>query len=217
MRRLPAVLCAAALAATASCGGDNGTDTTTAASSEGGCTEVAPPQLRVRGKRAAPTAKLEPGKTYTVELQTNCGAFTITLDQKASPNAAAAFFELAKSGFFDGLPFHRIVPSFVIQGGDPTGTGTGGPGFSTVDTPPRNTTYTRGVVAMAKTATEPRGTAGSQFFIVTPPSVALDPDYAVIGRVTKGIGVVLRIGRFGASSGAPTKRILIQKAVAAEH
>jgi cyclophilin family peptidyl-prolyl cis-trans isomerase len=216
MRSLIALLCAAALAAAAGCGGDDGAGTTTAAS-EGGCTEVAPPQLRVPGKRAAPTAKLEPGKTYTVELQTNCGAFTITLDQKASPNAAAAFFELAKNGFFDGLPFHRIVPGFVIQGGDPTGTGSGGPGFSTVDTPPRNTTYTRGVVAMAKTAAEPRGTAGSQFFVVTPPSITLDPDYAVIGRVTKGIGVVLRIGRFGSSSGTPLKRILIQKAVATEH
>jgi cyclophilin family peptidyl-prolyl cis-trans isomerase len=213
MRSVTAVLCATVLAALTGCGGDDGT-TTTAASSAGGCTEVEAPPVREPGERAAPTAKLEAGKTYTVEWRTNCGDFTITLDQKASPKAAASVFELAKSGFFDGVVFHRIVPGFVIQGGDPTGTGSGGPGYSTVDTPRRNTTYTRGVVAMAKTAAEPRGTAGSQFFVVTPPSVALDPDYAVIGRVTKGLDVVLRIGTYGDPSGAPTKRVVIQETVA---
>jgi peptidyl-prolyl cis-trans isomerase B (cyclophilin B) len=214
--RLPiALLCAAVLAGCG--GGDKGGETTTAAaSSSGGCTDVAPPQLRQSDNRKKPTSKLAADKTYTVELQTNCGSFTITLDQKTSPNATASFFQLAKDGFYDGLPFHRIVPQFVIQGGDPTGQGSGGPGYTTVDTPPANTTYTRGVVAMAKTGTDPRGTAGSQFFVVTPPSVPLDPDYAVIGRVTKGIDVVLRIGEFGDQSGVPLRRIVIQKAVAAE-
>jgi peptidyl-prolyl cis-trans isomerase B (cyclophilin B) len=215
MRVLMAVLGATALAALAGCGGDDA-GTTTAASSSQGCTEVEAPPVREPSKRTAPTAALSPDKTYTVEVKTNCGDFTITLDQKTSPKAAASFYELAKSGFFDDVVFHRIVPGFVVQGGDPTGTGGGGPGYSTVDTPKQNTTYTRGVVAMAKTATDPRGTAGSQFFIVTPPSIALDPDYAVIGRVTKGLDVVLRIGTYGDPSGAPTKRVVIQETVTAE-
>jgi cyclophilin family peptidyl-prolyl cis-trans isomerase len=213
MRSLVAVLCAAALAALAGCGGDNGGTTTAAASAEG-CTEVEAPPVREPSERAAPSTTLEPGTTYTIGIKTNCGNFTIRLDQKASPKAAASFYELSKSGFFDGVVFHRIVPGFVIQGGDPTGTGTGGPGYSTVDTPRRNTTYTRGVVAMAKTAAEPRGTAGSQFFVVTPPSITLAPDYAVIGRVTKGLDVVLRIGTYGDPSGAPTKRVVIQETLA---
>ncbi len=82
----------------------------------------------------------------------------------------------------------------MIQGGDPTGTGTGGPGYSTVDKPPANAKYTHGVVAMAKTATEPAGTAGSQFFVVTAPDAGLPPDYAIVGKVTKGLDVVDRIG-----------------------
>jgi peptidyl-prolyl cis-trans isomerase B (cyclophilin B) len=212
MRVLIAVLCATALGG---CGGDDG-GTTTAAASADGCTEVEAPPVREPAERAAPTATLDPGKTYTVEVKTNCGDFTITLDQKASPKAAASFFELAKSGFFDGIVFHRIVPGFVLQGGDPTGTGRGGPGYSTVDTPKRSTTYTRGVVAMAKTAVDPRGTAGSQFFVVTPPSITLDPDYAVVGRVTKGLDVALRIGTYGDPSGVPTKRVVIQETVATE-
>lgn len=215
MRTLLALLCLFTLVG---CGSDNGGETTTAAAprSEGGCTEVPPPQLRVSDNRKKPTSKLAPDKTYTVELQTNCGDFTITLDQKTSPNATASFYQLAKDGFYDGLPIHRIVPQFVIQGGDPTGQGGGGPGYRTVDTPPQNTKYKRGVVAMAKTATDPPGTAGSQFFVVLPAAAALPPDYAVIGNVTEGIDTVLRIGRFGSPSGIPVKRILTQKAVAKE-
>ncbi len=77
--------------------------------------------------------------------------------------------------------FHRIVPGFVIQGGDPTQSGNGGPGYSTVDTPAQDTTYTQGVVAMGKTASEASGTAGSQFFVVTAQDAGLPPDYAVVG------------------------------------
>ncbi len=102
-------------------------------------------------------------------METSCGSFTIRLDQKTAPNTAASFASLTEKGFYDGTVFHRIVPGFVIQGGDPTGTGTGGPGYSVVDKPPENAKYTRGVVAMAKTGDEPPGTAGSQFYVVTGP------------------------------------------------
>jgi len=114
------------------------------------------------GKKASPA----PAAADAV-VKTSEGTFTIRLDVKDSPNAVASFEKLAKKGFFKGTIFHRIVPGFVIQGGDPTGTGTGGPGYTTTDPPPTNARYTHGVVAMAKTATESPGTAGSQFFVVT--------------------------------------------------
>jgi peptidyl-prolyl cis-trans isomerase B (cyclophilin B) len=215
--RLAAIAAGTLLLAGCGGGGSGSSGTTTSsASASAGCSDVPPPTFRkVPGKRPPPTARLDAGKTYTVEVKTNCGAFTITLEQKTSPKAAASFFELAKQNFYDGVVFHRIVPSFVVQGGDPSGTGRGGPGYTTVDKPPRKTRYTRGVVAMAKTASDPRGTAGSQFFIVTPPQIQLDPDYAVIGRVTKGLDVVLRIGTYGDSSGTPLKRVVIEDMVTA--
>ncbi len=93
------------------------------------------------------------------------------------------------------------MPNFVIQGGDPTGAGTGGPGYTTVDKPAANTRYTNGVVAMAKAATEAPGTAGSQFFIVTADEAPwLDGKHTVFGRVTEGMDVVDRI------EGTPTDR-----------
>ena len=136
--------------------------------------------------RSAPKAGLDPDKTYDVELRTNCGSFTVRLDQKTSPKTAASFVALARDGFFDGTVFHRIVPDFVIQGGDPTGSGTGGPGYSTRDAPPDDATYTRGVVAMAKTEAEPAGTAGSQFYVVTGADAGLPPDYASSARWSRG-------------------------------
>ena len=102
---------------------------------------------------------------------------------KDSPKTTASFASLVRKGFFDGLTFHRVVPGFVIQGGDPKGDGTGGPGYTTVDTP-RDAAYTSGVVAMAKTGAEPAGTSGSQFFVVTGDNASLPPDYAVLGKVT---------------------------------
>ena len=159
---------------------------------------------------------LDPSKTYTVTLKTNEGSFSFSLDVKDSPNTAGSFASLVKKGFFDGTHFHRIVPGFVIQGGDPTGTGTGGPGYSTVDVPPSGTTYTKGVVAMAKAQNEPPGTAGSQFFVVTAADAQLSPDYAPLGKVTSGLDVVERIGRLGdPQTEQPTKRVVIQKATLA--
>ena len=115
--------------------------------------------------------------------------------------------------FFDRTIFHRVVPGFVIQGGDPTATGSGGPGYETVDTPPAGASYPFGVVAMAKTAAERRGTAGSQFFIVTAADAGLPPDYAIsIGRVVGGQAVVRRIGRLGDADERPTTTIEITRA-----
>src|SRR5205823_10831130 len=139
--------------------------------------------------------KLDRSTTYDVTISTNCGDFTIRLDQAQSPHATASFLSLARHGFFDHTLVHRIVPGFIVQGGDPTGTGTGGPGYSTVDKPPAGAMYLHGVVAMAKTAAEPAGTAGRQFFVVTAPDSGLTPDYAIIGKVVRGPDVRDRIGK----------------------
>ncbi len=153
---------------------------------------------------------LDPKRPPTVDVLTNLGRFAIRLDVEDSPCTTSSFAALVRRHFFDGTVFHRIVPGFVIQGGDPTATGTGGPGYTVVDVPPRNSLYTGGVVAMAKAPTEPRGAAGSQFFIVTASDAGLPPDYAILGVVTKGLKVVERIGRLGNRvTEKPTRRIVV--------
>jgi cyclophilin family peptidyl-prolyl cis-trans isomerase len=123
---------------------------------------------------------------------------------------------LAKSGFFKDTTFHRIAPGFVIQGGDPTGAGSGGPGYSTRDKPPPDAAYTKGVVAMAKTAAEAPGTAGSQFYVVTGADAGLPPEYALLGKVVKGLEVVERIGELGdpasGGEGRPLQPVVVEKA-----
>ena len=153
---------------------------------------------------------LDSKKPHTVDVLTNLGEFALRLDVQDSPCTTSSFAALVRKHFFDGTIFHRIVPGFVIQGGDPTGTGRGGPGYTVVDVPPANALYTEGVVAMAKSSTEPRGTAGSQFFVVTGPDAGLPPDYAVLGVVTKGLKVVERIGRLGNRlTERPTRRVAV--------
>jgi peptidyl-prolyl cis-trans isomerase B (cyclophilin B) len=212
MRRLVPLFVVLVLAG---CGGSSSTTTQTNAS---GCVPMSAPKGEQRTE-AKPTKLLDAAKTYDVTLETNCGTFTFQLDQKQSPNAAAAFVDLVDKGYFDDTTFHRIVPGFVIQGGDPTGTGNGGPGFTTVDKPPPDAKYTHGVVAMAKTAVQPPGTAGSQFFVVTTADAGLSPDYAIIGKVVKGLAVVDKIGTFGTpndEAGTPTEVVVIQKATVTE-
>lgn len=190
------------------CGGGK----TSQASTSGGCADVSKPEPHSASHLQAPTERLSAGSTYRVLVETNCGGFTITLDQKTSPNTTASFVSLVRKGYFDNTSFHRIVPDFVIQAGDPTASGEGGPGYSTVDRPPRNTVYLRNSVAMAKTAIEPPGTAGSQFFVVTRVNAQLAPEYAVLGKVTAGQGVVQRIGKLGTvMDQKPTRPIVIEK------
>ena len=161
---------------------------------------------------AAERKPLAPNRTYKVVMKTSEGTFTITLDQKTSPHVAASFAALVRKGYFDGTTFHRIVPGFLIQGGDKTGTGHGFPGYTVVDKPPATTKYTAGLVAMAKTAVQRPGTAGSQFFIVTSSDLGLPPIYAVLGRVTGGMPVVEKIGQLGdLTTEKPTKRIVVEK------
>ena len=197
MRRRVLVLALALLLATSGCGGDDSDGEEEAAATRDGCTEVAEPSPKEVGTLKAPEQPLAEGKTYRLTFRTNCGDFTVEVDQAASPNTAASFVALAEQGFYDDTTFHRVVPGFVIQGGDPTGSGAGGPGYKTVDTPAPATKYTTGVVAMAKTAAEAPGTAGSQFFVVTAEDAGLPPDYAVVGRVIEGMDAVERIEALG--------------------
>ncbi len=187
------VLWAALLAAC----GDDEEDSATTSASAGECAEVEAPAPKDERFRR-PELVLRRGEPAIATVETSCGSFVIELDTKGSPKTANSFAFLAEEGFYDGTIFHRIAPGFVIQGGDPEGTGTGGPGYSVTEPPPQDTTYARGLVAMAKTAADPPGTSGSQFFVVTAPADAgLPPDYAVLGQVTEGMDVVEAIGRLG--------------------
>jgi len=182
-----------------------------------GCATVPKPKLGARtGSKSYPP--LDKKKTYDVVVQTNCGSFTIKLAVRISPHTTASFANLVRHGFFDRTIFHRIVPGFVIQGGDPTGTGEGGPGYTTVDRPPASTRYTLGLVAMAKAPAQAPGTSGSQFFVVTGANVGLSPDYAVLGSVTSGLDVVARIGKLGSvATEQPTRVVEIEKATLHVH
>ncbi len=197
--------------ALAGCGGSGGKGAATSTDAAG-CVPVQQPKAASRSA-PKPTASLDPAKTYDVRFATNCGAFTIRLAVKTSPRTTASFASLVRRGFFDATVFHRIVPGFVIQGGDPTASGLGGPGYSVVDRPPASTRYTLGVAAMAKAGNQPAGTSGSQFFVVTANDAQLPPDYAVLGRVVAGLAVVRRIGKLGdPSTEQPTETVEIEKA-----
>ncbi|MBI2951784.1 peptidylprolyl isomerase [bacterium] len=157
------------------------------------------------------------GRREVGVIETDRGTIVVELYEKDAPQHVANFKKLASQGFYNGLTFHRIVPGFVIQGGDPTGTGTSGPGYTTVDPPPADARYTKGVVAMAKTAAEPPGTAGSQFFVVTAADAGLPPEYAMLGKVTAGLDVVEEIGAFGDSATEqPTEAVRIEQATVRE-
>jgi cyclophilin family peptidyl-prolyl cis-trans isomerase len=139
---------------------------------------------------------LSSDKTYIWRLETSCGNVDIELDTERSPKTANSIAFLTRQGFYDGLFFHRLVQNFVIQGGDPMGTGGGGSGYQVVEAPPSDIEYKTGVVAMAKAQNDPPGASGSQFFIVTDDHTAQtlsSPDYALVGKVVDGQDVVDRI------------------------
>jgi peptidyl-prolyl cis-trans isomerase B (cyclophilin B) len=204
------------LLALAGCGGGDGGAATGASSAAGAritCKKVAAPRPKGAQHLSSPKATLPAGKRYDVDLQTNCGTITIRVATGRAPKTAASFADLVKRGFYDGLTFHRVVRGFVIQGGDPLGTGLGGPGYTVVEQPPPNVAYTTGIVAMAKTEADPAGASGSQFFIVTAPNAGLPPDYAVAGGVVRGMDVAQYIGKLPVDGqDRPTSPVVIEKA-----
>jgi peptidyl-prolyl cis-trans isomerase B (cyclophilin B) len=203
---LLAVLAASALALLAGCGSSGGGAKSTQArpktTAAAPCTTVDQPAPKGPQHLKRPTLALDPSRTWTVHMTTNCGAFAIQLDVARAPKTASSFAALVKRGFYDDLTFHRIAQGFVIQGGDPNGDGTGGPGYSIVEKPPANLRYTQGIVAMAKTATDPDGASGSQFFVVTAADAGLPPQYALVGRVVQGMATVNAIGSLPLQAGS---------------
>jgi peptidyl-prolyl cis-trans isomerase B (cyclophilin B) len=204
-------------------GGSSSAETKTTASKEKGkeagkegkgakgCAKVAQPKPK---EESLPKPKMttKKGEKVTAVVETNCGTFDIALATTEALTIANSFAYLVEEGFYNDLTFHRIVPEFVIQGGDPTGTGSGGPGYEVVQAPPKNLKYTLGTVAMAKTTEAPSGAAGSQFYVVSgPQGETLPPEYALAGKVTKGLDVIERIGALGTPEEKPTEPVVIEK------
>jgi peptidyl-prolyl cis-trans isomerase B (cyclophilin B) len=196
----------------AACGG--GDDDEPEATLPPGCEQVeaaAPKDVDLRRPR-----DLEPPPRGTIAtVETSCGSFEIALDTAASPRTTASFAHLVEQGVYDGTAFHRIVPDFVIQGGDPRGDGTGGPGYFIDEPPPDDTEYTQGTVAMAKTEIEPPGRSGSQFFVVVAADAGLPADFALLGEVAAGRGVTELIAEAGdpasGERGEPRAPVVIER------
>ncbi len=151
----------------------------------------------------APQLCIDPTKTYTAVVETNEGSFTITLDPSRAPGAVNNFVNLARFKYFDDTECHRAIPNFVVQCGDPTATGTGGPGYSFADELPEAGDYEIGSIAMANSGPD---TNGSQFFVITGSNgAALPPSYSLFGKVTEGLDVVAALDALGNpdSNGVP--------------
>jgi peptidyl-prolyl cis-trans isomerase B (cyclophilin B) len=193
-------------------GRSGGDDDAVTAASASACKQVEAPQPK-NVSYGAPPQSVKKGEKLTAVVETSCGTFEIALDAQRAPKTVNSFVFLSEKGFYDGLTFHRVVPEFVIQGGDPTGSGSGGPGYSVDEKPPPNLAYTKGVVAMAKTSAEPPGRSGSQFYVVLGADAGLPPEYALVGKVDEGFDVVERIGRLGtpgSETGQPKQTVLIE-------
>jgi len=178
--------------------------------SSGPCREVeqpAPKQVTLK----APAQTVAKGEKLTAVVKTSCGTFEIALDSARAPKTVNSFVYLSEEGFYDDLTFHRVKPGFVIQGGDPLGTGVGGPGYSVTEKPPANLSYTKGTVAMAKSSADPPGRSGSQFFVVTAADAGLPPEYALVGKVSKGYDAVEAIEEQGTKAEKPKQPVLIEK------
>jgi peptidyl-prolyl cis-trans isomerase B (cyclophilin B) len=182
------------------------------------CAQVARPTPRGAQHVPAPHLRLDPAKRYVVTLATNCGPIEIELDVRQAPRTTASFAYLVRRGFYDDLTFHRVAANFVIQGGDPEGDGSGGPGYTIVEPPPADLRYTSGTVAMAKTATDPSGASGSQFFIVTAADAQLPAQYALVGHVigaNAAVDAIAKLPTVPAQDGEPVRPVVISRATLA--
>jgi len=170
-----------------------------------------PQRQRFDGK---PPMIIDPTKTYTAEMLTNKGAMTIALDAIGAPVTVNNFVFLARWHYYDGIIFHRIIPGFMCQGGDPEGKGYGGPGYKFEDELPKPGRYEIGSLAMANAGPN---TNGSQFFIVSgPDGTALPPAYSLFGKVIKGLDVIKAIESTGSRSGQPSETVVIESVTISE-
>ncbi len=161
-----------------------------------------------------PPMVIDPAKRYTAEMVTSKGTVTISLDALGAPNTVNNFVFLSRWHYYDGIVFHRIIPGFMAQGGDPEGSGRGGPGYRFGDELPAPGRYEIGSVAMANAGPD---TNGSQFFIVSgPDGCALPPQYSLFGKVVKGLDVVQAIESVGSHSGKPSEPVSIEAVTISE-
>jgi cyclophilin family peptidyl-prolyl cis-trans isomerase len=161
-----------------------------------------------------PPMCIDVNKRYTASVVTSMGTLTIALDPSGAPQTVNNFVFLARYHYFDGIVFHRIIPGFVLQGGDPTGTGRGGPGYRFADELPAPGRYELGSLAMANAGPN---TNGSQFFVISGPSgVRLPPQYSLFGKVVAGLQVVAAIDAIGTSSGTPKETVTIESVTVTE-
>jgi len=168
-----------------------------------------------KGTQVPPKFTIDVNKTFAATVQTSMGTITLSLDPKAAPCTVNSFVYLARKHFYDGLTFHRVVKGFVIQGGDPTGTGSGGPGYTFNDELNNGLVYNLGALAMANSGPN---TNGSQWFIVAGAQGGTLPNnYTIFGMVTKGQDVVTKIeavptkGGTGPDKDMPVKPVTIVK------
>ena len=211
----------------AACGGDDDEDTsgdafatTTPGATDGqvdpGATQntadcPAPsgtaPEVEMKSYPSRPEMSIDTSKTYTATVKTVRGDFVITLRPDLAPEHVNSFVFLAREGYYDGTTFHRVIPGFVAQGGDPTGQGTGGPGYTVPAEFTTEEKFERGTVGMARSS-DPNS-AGSQFFINFAATPNLDGAYTIFGTVTEGMDVVDCITpRDPASAQAPGDAII---------
>jgi cyclophilin family peptidyl-prolyl cis-trans isomerase len=161
-----------------------------------------------------PPMVIDPDKRYTATMVTSHGTMVIALDPLAAPKTVNSFVFLARYHYYDGVIFHRIIPGFVLQGGDPTGTGTGGPGYKFADELPAAGRYQVGSLAMANAGPN---TNGSQFFVISgPDGVGLPPQYSLFGAVVSGGDVISTIDALGTRSGKPKETVTIESVTIAE-
>jgi peptidylprolyl isomerase len=161
-----------------------------------------------------PPMCIDVDKRYSAEMQTSKGTLVIAFDPIAAPKTVNNFVFLARYHYYEGIVFHRVIPGFVLQGGDPTGTGTGGPGYQFGDELPKPGRYELGSLAMANAGPN---TNGSQFFVISGPSgVRLPPQYSLFGKVIDGLDVVATIDALGTQSGKPKELVSINSVTVKE-
>ena len=181
-----------------------------------GCPASTAQRVNTKSWTTAPSMSIDTSKTYTADVSTTAGAFTITLDAAAAPTTVNNFVFLARQHYYDCVIFHRVIPGFMIQGGDPTGTGMGGPGYKIKDEFSNHNINDRGAVAMANAGA---GTSGSQFFIVYK-DTTLPPSYTIWGKVVSGLDVVTKVAgvgvKGGGADGVPAQPFVITKATISE-
>src|SRR3954447_26158948 len=179
------------------------------------CTAADGSSPKTQKFNGAPPMCIDPNKQYTAEMVTSKGSMTIVLDPLAAPKTVNNFVVLARYHYFDGIVFHRIIPGFVLQGGDPQGDGRGGPGYRFADELPPPGRYELGSLAMANAGPD---TNGSQFFVISgPDGMRLPPQYSLFGKVVNGLDVVATIDAVGSpGAGTPKEKVTIESVTITE-